>query len=263
MSPLAELFPDGDYRFHLTLRRGEPRDFFRPRDPTGRVLAERARWLAADPGRYSALETEGGAAWAEFTALCDEWGLGPEKGAATVQSLGAALEPDFLLLTPDATGAFRLRGGALCFPTGWALEEKLGHTLDFIHGVVPGLNAALASPIQQFLTRLKPGVAFHRDNWGLAATEELNLHPARGLPPPDMPTAPDRLWLRVEHQALVALPRSRGVVFGLRIALHRLDAVIRDPLAAAGLRRALMTMSPEVAAYKRLVQVTSEVVSWL
>ena len=260
MSELATLFPDGDYRFHLTLRRGEPRDFFQPRDITGRVLAERARWLAAEPARYAALTPEGEPLLAEFAALCAEWGLAT---AATVGDLGAALEPDFLLLAPDATGAFRLRGGALCFPTGWALEEKLGHTLDFIHGVVPGLNPALASPIQQFLSRLKPGPAFHRDNWGLAATDELNLHPARGLPSPDLPTAPDRLWLRVEHQALVALPRTGGVVFGLRIALHRLDAVARDPAAAVGLRRALASMPPEMAAYKRLERVSNQVVSWL
>jgi hypothetical protein len=173
------------------------------------------------------------------------------------------LEPDFILLIPDVRGEFRLRGGALCFPTGWALEEKLGHPLDFIHGVVPGLNAALATPIRQFLAKLKPGAAFLRDNWGLAATDELNLHPARGLPAPDLPAAPDRLWLRVEHQALVALPKSGGVVFGLRIALHRLDAVARDPAAAAGLRRALLSMPPEVVAYKRLERVRDEVVGWL
>jgi hypothetical protein len=52
-SSLAELFPDGDYRFHLTLRRAEPRDFFAPRDDSGRVLAERRRWLESDPERYA------------------------------------------------------------------------------------------------------------------------------------------------------------------------------------------------------------------
>lgn len=257
---LADLFPDGDFRFHLTLRRGEPRDFFAARDASGAVCAERARWLREEPARYAAITPEGEAALAEFAGLCAEWGIARGK---TVGELGAELEPDFVLLTRDGTGAFRLRGGALCFPTGWALEEKLGHTLDFIHGVVPGLNAALGSPIQQFLTRLKPGVAFHRDNWGLAATDELNLHPARGLPTPDLPATPDRLWLRVEHQALVALPESGGVVFGLRIALYRLDDVVRDPEAAAGLKRALLTMPPEVIAYKRLERVGNQVVSWL
>ena len=261
MTPLAELFPDGDYRFHLTLRRGEPAEFFRTRDKSGRILAERARWLAENPARYAALLPEGEPLLAELAELGEkDWGL---PRATSVHALGAVLEPDFLLLSPDAAGAFRLRGGALCFPTGWALEEKLGHTLDFIHGVVPGLNPALASPIHQFLAKLKPGVAFQRDNWGLVANDELNLHPVRKLPAPALPVALDRLWLRVEHQALVALPRTGGILFGIRIALHRLDQVALDPAAAAGLRRALTSMPAEVAAYKRLDTVREAVVGLL
>ncbi len=252
---LAELFPDGDYRFHLTLRRTEPREFFSPRDPTGRILAERAHWLAAAPTRYAALNPEGEPILAELERVSAEWrACGPTSapaGFSRMQALGAALEPDILLLSPDEAGRFRLRGGALCFPTGWALEEKMGHTLDIIHGVVPGLNTALASPIHQFLSKLKPGVAFLRDNWGIAATDELNLHPAREMPPPAPPVALNRLWLRVEHQALVALPESRGVVFGIRIALHRLDA-LAGTSAGAGLRRSLHSMPSELIGYKRL-----------
>ena len=250
MSALAELFPDGDYRFHLTLRRGEPGEFFKTRDGSGKVLAERAKWLAENPARYAALLPEGEALLAEVAELgVKDWGM---PATTSVHGMGAVLEPDFLLLSPDAAGAFRLRGGALCFPTGWALEEKLGHTLDFIHGVVPGLNPALSSPIHQFLTKLKPGVAFMRDNWGITSNHELNQHPARALPPPTLPVALDRLWLRVEHQALVALPHTGGVLFGIRIALHRLDQVALDPPARAGLKRALASMPAEVAAYKRL-----------
>jgi hypothetical protein len=266
MTTLAELFPDGDYRFHLTLRRGEPREFFRPHDASGAVLSERSRWLAAEPARYAALLPEGEPLLTEFADLCAEWNLlgarCPHRAGLVAKvtrpptdsllALGASLEPDFLLLSPDASGAFRMRGGALCFPTAWALEEKIGHTLDFIHGPVPGLNAALGSPISQFLGRLKPGTAFHRDTWGIAATDELNLHPARQLPPPAPPFVRERLWLRVEHQALVALPRSGGIVFGIRIASHRLDEVARDPAAWAGLRRALESMPADLAAYKRV-----------
>lgn len=255
MSALAGLFSEGDHRFHLTLRRGEPRDFFRPQDVSGRVLAERARWVEESPARYAALQPEGRPLLEEFAALAAGWGMSRPAGA---QALGAAFEPDILFLSPGADGKMRLRGGALCFPTGWALEEKMGHPLDFIHGVVPGLNAALGSPIDQFLAKLKPGPAFLRDNWGLAATAEINLHPARALPPPRRPVALDRLWLRVEHQALFALPETRGVVFAIRIALHRLDQVARDP-AAAGLRRALETMPAALAEYKRIEDVRADV----
>ena len=243
---------------------------FAPATPPGEFSAN-ARWLAAELERYAALRSEGGPLLAEFAALCAGWGItagatdraddssAGDLNRETLLALGRALEPDFLLLSPDSTGAFRLRGGALCFPTGWALKEKVGHTLEFIHGVVPGLNAALASPIHQFLAKLKPGTAFLRDNWGLVATDELNLHPARRIPPPAPPVALERLWLRVEHQALVALPRSGGVLFGIRIALHRLDGVARDGAAAAGLRRALATMPAELAAYKRIDRIREAV----
>jgi len=261
---LEELFPAGDYRHHLTLRRAPPREFFAPWDETGAVLKERIRWLEAEAGRYAALLPEGGALLAEFTALLPEWGVDPAGGAGpehgSIVALGRRLEPDVLFLSRDEAGRFRLRGGALCFPTGWALTEKLGHTLEFIHDVVPGLNSALGPSIHQMLGRMKPGLAYLRDNWGLAASDELNLHPAREIPPPEPPCAPERMWLRVEHQALVALPETQGIAFGIRIALHRLDAVLRGP-AGPGLRHALATMPAEMAAYKRLDKVRSYLVN--
>src|SRR5581483_2351949 len=132
---LGELFPEGEYRFHLTLRRAEPREFFQAHDSSGRVLVERARWLNSNPTRYAALKPEGQPRFEEFAALARAWKLiGPD--ASSLVQLGRSLEPDLLLLAPDMQGNFRLHGGVLCFPTGWALEEKLGHTIDFIHGVV-------------------------------------------------------------------------------------------------------------------------------
>jgi hypothetical protein len=205
----------------------------------------------------------------ELRALIAEWNVETgdrpvmmSSALETLRRLGRQLEPDILLLNTDAEGCFRLWGGALCFPTGWALTDKLGQTLDAIHGVVPGLNPALGAAIHQFLAKLKPGTAFLRDNWGIAATDELNLHPARHVPAPEAPVLLDRLWLRVEHQALFALPRTRGVVFGIRIALHRLDTLVGTP-AGAGLGRALITMPEELAAYKRIQSVRPQIVGSL
>ncbi len=266
-SSLASLFPDEDFRFHLTLKRGDARDFFLEREMTGAVLRERAHWLAENPSRYAGLLSEGEPVIAEFAALVRSWNAASISDAACpreqLDQLGRALEPDLLFLSPDAQGHFRLRGGALCFPSGWALEEKLGHTMDFIHGVVPGLNAALGPPIHQFLAKLKPGVAFFRDNWGLAANDELNHHPARHVPAPASPLALDRLWLRLEHQALLALPESRGVVFGIRIANHRLDDVAHHGSAPLGLARALRSMPEAMLRYKRLDRIAVELAGLL
>jgi dimethylamine monooxygenase subunit A len=267
---LAELFPEGDHRFHLTLRRCEPREFFAPRDASGELLAERARWLATDPQGYAGALSPAEPMLREFGKCARQWGV-EMKGEGdgqfeTVDGMivkwGAAFEPDLLFLSADANRAFRLQAGALCFPTGWALREKLGQTLESIHGIVPGLNPALGVSIQQFLSKLKPDVAYLRDNWGIAASEERNLHPARGISAPQLPAVLDRLWLRVERQALVALPQSGGVLFGIRIELHRLDTLANTP-AGAGLRRALATMPAELATYKRLDAIRPQIVGML
>ncbi len=262
MSALADLLPDEDFRLHLTLRRGEPADFLRARDTTGSICAERARWIAAEPARYTALTPEGEPLLAELVELLRACDLSPES-SPTMATLGATLEPDLLLLSPSANGEMILRGGALCFPSGWALEEKLNRPMSAIHAPVPSLNPTLANPINQLLSRLKPGVAFLRDNWGVAATDELNLHPARRIAPPALPVSLDRLWLRVEYQALIALPRTSGVLFAIRIALHRLDEVAADPAARAGFKRALLTMPAAMAAYKRIDPIRDELVRLL
>jgi hypothetical protein len=264
VSELERLFPDEDFRLHLTLRRGAPSEFLRNRDATGSVLAERRKWLEADPRRYARLEPAGEEAWRELSDRMAEWGVAtvPSGDGAHPAALGRLLEPDLLVLTRDTAGIWRLRGGALCFPTSWSLEEKLGRGLEEIHGPVPGLNAALGPSIHQVLGRLSAETTIERWNWGLAANDELNLHPVRGLPVPVPPVTLAGLWLRLEHQALIALPRSGGVMFGIRISLHRLDGFV-GTAAGRGLARALRSMPTAMAEYKRVEAVRREVAAAL
>ena len=257
MSDLRALFPAEPHRFRVTLRRGEPAEFFRAQDDSGDLLRERTHWLTQAPARYARLRTEGEPLFEELRQTAAGWGMPP---AGDLAALGRVWEPDILLLSRDEAGQFRLQGGVLCFPTSWALEEKMGRTLEDIHGVVPGLNPAIGASIRQLLANLKPGPAFLRDNWGIAATAALNLHPAQSCPRPALPLRLDHLWLRVEHQALVALPRTRGLLFGIRIALHRLDHLQADEELRRGLGRALRSMSPALIEYKGLTGVRSSLV---
>jgi len=251
---LAELFPDEDHRFHLSLRRGDPVAFFARTPAHAALIAERRHWLDTHPERHAAVLPEGVSLCGSFARLVGE----PE--GATVEELGRRWEPDFLFLSPGDSGVHRLRGGALCFPTGWALEAQLGRTLEAIHGVVPELNPALASPIQQFLSRLKPGTGFQRANWGLAATSELNLHPALNRPRLVLPLELNRVWLRIERQLLAGLTENGGVLFAIRVECHLLREALADDQVRAGLHRALRTMSDAVAAYKGLAEVREELV---
>ena len=139
----------------------------------------------------------------------------------------------------------------------------MGQPMDFIHAQVPGLNASLGPAIQKFLTGLKPGVAWLRSNWGLSRSPELNQHPDRHLPllAPDTPA--DQVWFRVEQQALVALPQSRGILFGIRIIMTPLTELARDSDNRRRLCRALETMPAPMAEYKGLAAVRESLILFL
>ena len=253
---LAGLFPDADYRLQMRFQRGGVGDFFNPWRNQANVLEQRRHWLGHESSVYSALLPDGAPLLDEFIGQSGHWAFEPPLPRQhavpheQLRAIGEALEPDFLLLKPDESGQMTLLGGCVCFPSSWSLEEKMGRPLDFIHGVVPGLNEQLGHSIAQFLQRMTPDIAWRRANWGLSRTPELNLHPQRVLPRLDATVTLEEVWLRVEHQALVALPRTGGVLFGIRVVVHPLSEVKQNLEAASGLRRALQTMPEPMAEYK-------------
>lgn len=270
---LEEFFPDEDYRFHFRFERSDPKDFFKPTSRSEELLAERRSWLKSEPQCYSALLPAGLALLEETIELAQSWevstpSLFPRPWDTTqavdcCRRLGCALEPDFLLLKSDPERPPTLVGGAVCFPSSWSLEEKIGKPMTLIHQVVPGLNDTLGAQIDGFLNKLKPGVAWLRSNWGLSRSAELNQHPARRLRRLDDSVRADEVWLRVEHQALVALPRTSGVLFGIRIVNFGLEEIRAKQSLAARLARGLRTMPEPIAVYKGLATARERLIGLL
>jgi hypothetical protein len=270
---LAELLPDEDYRFQMRFKKGTVQEFFGPGDRDSEILAERRRWLRENPQQHAAMLPEGADLIRETVALARREETVAEADSGSLNStldpfelclqLGRIWEPDFLLLRADASGEVRLLGGCVCFPSSWSLAEKIGHPIQFIHSVVPGLNPALGSQIHGFLSRLKPGTVWLRANWGLSRSPDLNQHPSRGLPRLTSDATLEETFLRVENQALVALPESRGVLFGIRIAVHNLAEIQRDVAFSNGLARAIGSLPAEVATYKNIADCRSRLVSLL
>ena len=253
---MEQLFPDEDYRFQMRFERGKSVDFFARSARSETVLAERRHWLRNDPKTYAAILPPGEVLLDEVVELASEWnGFTPPDSSTAWQkclALGGFWEPDYLLLKGDTDHAIRLYGGCLCAPSSWRLNDKLGQPIEFIHGPVPGLNANIGAAIHKFLAALKPGAASLRHNWGLSRSPELNQHPDRQLPLLDPNVSAEEVWLRVEHQALIALPKSGGILFGIRVVNHPLNEVKANELATARLGRALETMPEEMARYKNL-----------
>ena len=252
----AQLFKDGAFEFQMNLRRGSDA-FFHPTAAHTALLAERRHWLAAYPAHYIGQEPGTADLLAETIAFARA--LQPDLTADSLQALGENWEPDFLLLRPDPTGVFRLVAGCVCFPSHWALEEKIGQPLTAIHAPVPTLNTSLGAKIDTFLARLRPGEIWERSNWGLAATAELNNHPTRPLPRLTATTPSDAIWLRLEHQAFRTLPTSGCLLFAIRLEIIPLLALPAETRTA--LTATLRTMSPEIAAYKGLTALLPRVLT--
>lgn len=250
------LFPaDEMHRFRMAMRRGEPAEFWPERSEDGAIVEERRRWLAGDDELYLAGTLTGpevteAVAWMRAAAKRD----GSAGGTWSAREAAERIEPDWVVLGGAAGAGFPVLGGAVVFPSGWALTEKLGRPLAEVHGVVPTLQPALGRPIDRFLERLDVGEDWIRVNWGLSADAGLNHHPSRPAPVAVL-TAEVGLadaWLRIETQYLARLPETGAVLFGIRIENRGLAEVAARPAVAARLARALRTMEPAVAAYKGL-----------
>jgi hypothetical protein len=266
---LADLFGGGDFGFHMRFRTLPIEEFFRNSDSRGHLLQERARWLDSHPEWHAALLPGAEPLVAEAAALAATCGV--RAPSSTEQpnewqrwlELGKAWEPDVLLLKPDSAGELHLLAACVCFPSSWDPSEKMGRPVAFIHEAVPRLNDSIGKQIDTFLRRMRPGQAWMRANWGLSRSAELNLHPSRNLARLDANVTAEEFWLRVEDQALVALPETGGVLFGIRLRIIPLNELNGDAAAREGLRRAIATMPDSVAAYKGILPARNRLLSLL
>lgn len=251
------ILPDADHRWIMGLRQEDSlREFFADQDTTGAVRAERVHWLKEDPQKYAALLPEAEPALCETVDLARGLGLfGSDDEASSFEQLirlGSVWEPDIIWMHPRGDGIHRLIGGVLCFPSSWALHDKLGRPMSEVHGPVPDLNPTIGRSIDTFLARQVPGVVWLRENWGLSRDAELNHHPSRSFRRLDATVTVDEVWVRLEHQLLLKLPISGSVLFGIRVELIPLTDVVAHPLAAARLARLIATLAPAAAAYKEI-----------
>lgn len=257
---LSAILADRDFGLRMRFEKRDIAEFFQASADHEAVMAERRSWIARHPEQTVAITPEGVGLLDETVELADRLNTLPASAAqmdwgkldpfSRCQALGESWEPDFLLMAPGPDGVFRLVGGSLCFPSHWDLRTKLTRSMAEIHQPVPNLNETLGKQINGFLQRIRPGISWERENWGLSATAELNLHPSRSLPRLDANAALNRTWFRLERQSLVALPGTGGVLFGIRVVTIPMQTLCLHPEWKHGMMRALESMPEEMARYK-------------
>jgi hypothetical protein len=216
-------------------------------------MAERAAVAAREGGRALAALPEAAEALDEFRAALlahlaarPEWRIGA-RAALRPDGVEVALDgdpladanrlcrEDFLLMEPGKP-EYRLVAGALCFPSRWLLEEKLGRAMTSIHAPVPKFDAPLAARVNRVFAAIRPEAPMVRVNWMVPPTATLSLMQSERVKSPSADLGRG-FWLRTERQTLIRLPRTRVVVFGVCTDVTPVEALTADQ--RAGLRAAL------------------------
>ncbi len=259
--------PDHDHRFSLGIHLGNAAEYFGPSVDRVSLLAERRHWLVTDPQRYAAVMPDADPFLAEVELLARDWGFIPTPTATTqferMLDLGRQLEPDLVLLKPGDADQFVVVGGCVCFPSFWRLTDKMNSSMELVHSPVPGLNSILGSSINRYLSQMKRGSCWLRANWGLSNHSDLNEHPDRGPRVWERPLSLERIWIRREDQAILSLPSSGGVLFGIRVVVRTVAELLQSTDKARLLVRGLRTMPDDMVLYKGFHEIRDELINLL
>lgn len=185
---------------------------------------------------------------------------GPGAELAALRGTGGGIEgaarsawEDMCLLArrPDEE-VYRLVGAAVAFPTDWHIADKLGHPLIALHTPIHGYAEQLGSPVDQFMSKLKPGRIYGRCNWFVSPTPALRWL-AEGPPEQQFAhvtpeNAGETLFVRSERQTLRKLPETGAIVFTIGIYLAPLGRLSRENIAR--MAESLATI-PEAEARRR------------
>jgi hypothetical protein len=181
-----------------------------------------------------------------------------------VDSAGRLTQEDWCVHLPDDQDRWRLVAASVCFPTRWDLTTKIGRTLREIHAPVPLYDQQLADPMDAYFARMRPQQAVWRLNWNITDDPVLHQpHHDTASSPPAAHEVGGRVWLRVERQTLVKLPRTGAIVFGIRVHVDPLDSMAHDVETLTRLRAALAALPAEVLEDKQLVELRPTVDAWL
>jgi dimethylamine monooxygenase subunit A len=180
----------------------------------------------------------------------------PARELAAIRGVSEGLEAvarsqweDVCLLTREREiEPYRLVGAAVAFPTDWRPAEKLGLPLVALHKPIHGYADQLASGVDHFMGKLKPGAIYGRCNWFVSPTDALRWvgePPERAFAHVTADNAGETLFVRSERQTLRKLPQTGAIVFTIGVYVAPLGTLSRGNIAR--LAEAVATVPPEEA----------------
>ncbi|GLS46105.1 heme-dependent oxidative N-demethylase family protein [Methylobacterium brachythecii] len=186
----------------------------------------------------------------------------------------------FEYITRQAQGDFTIQdqrdhnlyvdGGMVTCQADWSLEFDIGMSFHEWHGPVPlAHDIGVFDRALQYLLRLQYGQPVRRLNWTMTVNPRMDTSPENypDWGPDKLTVTPEnvdrKVHLRVELQTLFRLPRSNGILFGIRCYLISLQDLERVTKWSKRLGRVLATLPPELVEYKGIARYRDMVVSRL
>lgn len=156
---------------------------------------------------------------------------------------------------------------AVCLPSGWAPEEKIGRHFAQVHAPVADNQVLLTA--SGHLARLVTGQdRWERFVWTITRHPRLHAHPERQDPAPwPADASPGQIaqhaFFRTEHQTFIPLPELRQAVFTIHVDLQPLTEALPSAAHARQVHDALASMSLAVLAYRGLTDARDRLLAWL
>lgn len=177
------------------------------------------------------------------------------------------VQEDLAVVGPDAAAGYPLVAGAICFPSGWCVGDKLGMSMLGIHDPVPEFRPALGTSTVRLMDRLKPGRPVWRTNWGVRPSGQLDQSPvhAERLRARQTEVTADnagtRCFFRVERQTLARLPETNHILF--TIHTHQCPLRELDRLQQQILLGVIRTCPDPTLRYKGIFPMRREITGFL
>jgi dimethylamine monooxygenase subunit A len=144
-------------------------------------------------------------------------------------STAARLVQVDLVLMEKVGDAHVLSGAVLCFPASWSLAEKFGRNLFTIHDPVEPYDADVGKRVQRLFDFIKPEHPMWRANYLIYSNPDL--HQPRREENRRVIDREAALWVRVERQCLVRLPKTQAVVFSIHSYVVPIETLSVDETA--------------------------------
>lgn len=226
--------------------------------------------LQADPSSFS-IEKENDR-WTFINKKLDEkqtfvFGDHSSLPLSPLDWIGRQVQEDLIIL--NASG--EVVAGQLCFPSGWALHEKIGKQFMEVHAPLPPVTTPMIQAANKLLERLPANKPVTRNNWGFRYGDQLDLSSKHSaaykqklahLKNLSLSDFGKHIFLRVEHQTLSRLS-SHHILFTIRTYHSSLATEASDPWRARTMLSFLQGTPSELIEYKVMAPFHTQLLEYL